>query len=195
MSVHELVEQRRSPRAFDPDHGISDEALTHLLSATAMAPSSGNRQPWRFIVGRRGEDTFDVIHGALAEGNRIWADSASALLVAMVDHGEDADAADGPDAGRAYDLGLAMGQLGLQAVHQGLITHQMGGFSKDLLRRDLQIPAHLYPMTVTAIGVAGDPTQLPDRLRQRELAPRVRKPLNEVVLGPNWDGSWAVQPG
>ena len=42
------------------------------------------------------------------------------------------------------------------------------------------------PLTALAIGYAGDPQKLPDKLRERDLAPRPRKPLSQFVFSEKW---------
>ena len=42
------------------------------------------------------------------------------------------------------------------------------------------------PFAAFVIGYAGDPQALPDVLRERELAPRTRKPLQEFVMSGQW---------
>jgi nitroreductase len=54
MALHPLLAQRTSTRAFDPSHEVDDVTLVALLDAARWAPSSMNRQPWRFAVARRG---------------------------------------------------------------------------------------------------------------------------------------------
>lgn len=45
----EAMEQRRSIRAYE-DRPVSRELLEEILRAGTLAPSSKNRQPWRFVV-------------------------------------------------------------------------------------------------------------------------------------------------
>ena len=45
----EAMEQRRSIRAYE-DRLVSRELLEEILRAGTLAPSSKNRQPWRFVV-------------------------------------------------------------------------------------------------------------------------------------------------
>ena len=45
----EAIEQRRSIRANE-DRPVSRELLEEILRAGTLAPSSKNRQPWRFVV-------------------------------------------------------------------------------------------------------------------------------------------------
>ena len=181
--LHDPIANRRSLRAFDPDHQLSQLESGSLLEAARWAPSAMNRQPWAFLLGHRGDGTFSGIAATLSGNNQLWAPSASALLVAMVDN-EDALAE--TSVGRAYELGLAVGQLGIQAQAMGLVTHQIGGFDADRLRREFAIPQQLRPMVVLAVGASGSPASLPDNLRERELAPRHRQPVTEWLFVDAW---------
>ena len=177
------IARRRSPRAFDPVHELSAVDLATLLEAARWAPSAMNRQPWAFLVGHRGDPTFKGVADALSGNNQVWAPAASALLVAMVRH----DAvAERTSAGRAYELGLAVGQLSVQAEAMGLVTHQMGGFDAEQLRAEFAIPEHLRPVVVIAVGAPGDPAQLPATLRSRETAQRERQPQSDWVFTEGW---------
>src|SRR5687767_13334842 len=79
--LHPLLAERWSPRAFDARHELTDSALTALLEAARWAPSASNTQPWRFAVALRGTAEHTALLEALAPGNRLWADAASALVV------------------------------------------------------------------------------------------------------------------
>ncbi|MRG59133.1 nitroreductase [Agromyces sp. CFH 90414] len=176
--IHPLVE-RWSPRAYDPAAEVSTDVLRTILEAARWAPSANNTQPWRFIVARRGSDAFTKIHDALMGFNQAWADSA-AVLVANV--AETVDPEGKPRPWARYDLGQAVAHLSVQAQHEGLHTHQMGGFEGDRLRAAFDLDERLEVVSVTAIGVLGDVDALPEALREREVAPRQRKPLDELVI-------------
>jgi nitroreductase len=125
--LHHLIVERRSPRAFDAHAVLGEDQVDTLLEAAGLAPSAMNRQPWAFLVGHRGDRVFKGIADALSGRNQLWAPSASVLVVAMVDnHVPDAPT----DPGRAYELGLAMGQLGLQAV--AMIAQTFGLTADDV---------------------------------------------------------------
>lgn len=51
LTVWEAIKTRRSIRKFAADN-VSDEVIEQLLEAARLAPSGGNRQPWRFLVVR-----------------------------------------------------------------------------------------------------------------------------------------------
>ena len=74
----------------------------------------------------------------------------------------------------------------LQATSFGLFAHQIGGFNVDKAKTEYQIPEDYEPATALTIGYPGDPQSLPDGLKERELAPRVRKSLDEFVFTEKW---------
>ena len=91
-----------------------------------------------------------------------------------------------PNAAAVHDLGLASATLTLEATARGLFVHQMIGILPDKARELYRIPEGVQPLTGLAIGYAADPNTLPERLRERDLAPRKRKPLSQFVFGGEW---------
>src|SRR5204863_417312 len=88
--------------------------------------------------------------------------------------------------GALYDLGLSAALLTVQATSLGLHVHQMAGFSKEQASEVFAIPEGYQPVTVLAVGRYGSLDELPERFRDREVAPRSRKPLSEFVFGSTW---------
>ncbi|MFZ7086661.1 nitroreductase family protein [Curtobacterium sp. RRHDQ10] len=174
-----LLEERWSPRSYDETATIGDDTLDALLEAARWAPSAANTQPRRFIVGRRGTETFRAIQEQLMGFNRVWAHRASVLIVAVAETA----AEDGAERRWAeYDLGQSIAALGVQAHAEGLHLHQMGGFEVDGLRAAFDLPERLVPVTVTAVGTVADPSQLDEKAAARETAERTRLPLDVLVL-------------
>ncbi|GGQ20021.1 nitroreductase family protein [Streptomyces mutabilis] len=191
VSVHPLLAERWSPRSFDATRTITEEELMSLLEAARWAPSAHNSQPWRFLVGQRGDTTYRRILATLVPGNRLWAGNSS-LLVAAV-------AAERPEngtrhAGAAYDTGLAVAQLSLQARALGLHTHQMGGFDPERLRTSLGVPDGYRPVSITATGALAAPELLPQELRDRETAARERRPSAETFFAERWGNPLPLAP-
>ena len=85
-----------------------------------------------------------------------------------------------------HDLGLAAGNLLVEATARGLHVHQMIGILPDKAREVFGIPAGWEAWTGIAVGYLGDPASLPDNLKQRDGMPRQRKPLSEFVLSGKW---------
>ena len=50
MDTIEAIYARRSIKAFDPNHKITEEEKTKLLEAAIQSPTSFNIQHWRFVV-------------------------------------------------------------------------------------------------------------------------------------------------
>ncbi|MBY8852768.1 nitroreductase family protein, partial [Saccharothrix sp. MB29] len=65
MDVNRLISERWSPRAFDPEAVVEPPVVRVLLEAARWAASHGNTQPARFLVGYRGDDTFERIFASL----------------------------------------------------------------------------------------------------------------------------------
>ncbi len=179
--LHPLLAGRWSPRGFDASYELTDAELTALLEAARWAPSAANAQPWRFLVGRRGEATFDAILALLMPGNQAWAPRASLLIVAVADTTE---APTAPWAG--YDTGQAVAHLSVQAQALGLAAHQMGGFDKEKLIAAFGIPNGFMPMAMIAIGYQASADLLSPDYQTRELAARTRKPLGEKFFEGDW---------
>lgn len=183
VPVHELIARRWSPRALDPDAEISDGQLRAMLEAARWAPSYGNTQPARFLVGRRGEPTFDRILGTLTAKNQSWAHRASVLLIGVAVTRNAKGEIPLPE----YGVALAAQNLVLQAVAEGLAAHQMGGFDRAAARREFALPDDAVPVVAMAVGVQADPEVLGEQANvDRERAPRKRIPLSEFALR-EWD--------
>lgn len=177
--VLEILADRWSPRAYAPDDAVDEQQLASALEAARWAPSANNTQPWRFVVARRGTAEHTQIHDALMGFNQAWAGNAAVLIVAVAE----TNAPDGsPLPWAVYDLGQAVAHLSVQAHHDGLYVHQMGGFDRDALRGAFGIEDRFEPVTVVALGPIGDAADLPEALQEREAAPRVRRPLSESLL-------------
>jgi len=185
-----LLTQRRSPRAYT-NQPVSVEALQQLFTAASSAASCFGEQPWRFIVGSQesSPETFQQILGVLAEFNQAWAKNASAIALAVAKTTFSHDG--NPNAWAKHDVGQAVATLAIQAVEQGIQIHQMAGFSQEKARTTFSIPADFELVSVFTIGYPGNVDALPDALKERELAPRTRKPLGEIMF----EGGWPTVQG
>lgn len=179
IPVNEIIATRRSPRSFNETAIISNEDLLAMLEAARWAPSAFNGQPWRFFVGKRGDEVFAQILSSLGEFNQKWAHKASALiLVASTTVKGDGS----PHADYQYDCGLSVAQLSIEAHDRGLIVHQMTGFDKSTAVSALSMDVELTPVVVAAIGVQDLPEKLAGPMLERELAKRERLPLETIVV-------------
>ncbi len=179
--VHEFIRRRWSPRAFS-SRPVDEKTVLTLLEAGRWAASANNEQPWRFIYALKGNDErYRKLFDCLFEGNQAWAASAPVLIMTLVKTHYEASGK--PNKYAQHDLGLAIGNLTTQASALGLYVHNMGGFSAEKARELFNLPADVEPVTMIAVGHLGDPEQLPEPFKQRELAQQQRKPLAELILG------------
>ena len=82
--IHSLLRQRRSSRLYDPDRPVSPEQIASLLEAARWAPSSNNRQPWRYLIfDDRLPQARALARTCLDEGNQAWATAAPVLIAGI----------------------------------------------------------------------------------------------------------------
>ena len=184
ISLHELILNRWSPRAFS-DKPVGPEVLRSLFEAARWAPSSNNEQPWAYLVAAKDDaENFAKMLSVLVEFNANWAKHAPVLALSVAHLKTQRDGK--PNRVALHDVGSASAQLTLEANARGLQVHQMAGFDADKARQAFAIPPDWEPVAAMAIGYPGDPESLPEKLRERELAPRTRKPLGEFVMSGGW---------
>lgn len=190
-SIHELLANRWSPRAFAADRPVSADEVSALLEAARWAPSCFNDQPWRFVVCDRQRDpaAWQRMFALLAEKNRLWAQHAPLLVlsVAMSNFGHNGQ----PNRWAQYDTGAAALSLCLEAQARGLISHQMGGFDAGKARDGFALPENCTPMSVIAVGHPGDVSTLDPMFHEAEQGPRRRAALGERC----YFGSWGKPAG
>ena len=130
-----LFHERWSPRSFD-DREVSPETLAKVFEAARWAASSFNEQPWRFLLGRRGDSAYRKIFASLVEFNQKWAQTAPVLILGMAKTSSATTA-------RKTGMGCTtwerrVSYLTLQAAELGLTTHQMAGFDLEAARKALR---------------------------------------------------------
>jgi len=182
--IHALIKDRWSPRAFS-EQPVQPEILRSLFEAARWAPSSNNEQPWAYLVATKEDaQNFANMLGVLVEFNAGWAKGAPVLALSVAHLKTNRDSK--PNRVALHDVGSATAQLTFEANTRGLLVHQMAGFDAGKARQTFAIPADWEPVAAMAIGYPGNPESLPDKLRERELAPRTRKSVGEFVMTGSW---------
>ena len=187
--IHDLIAQRYSPYVFEP-RDVEREKLLACLEAARWAASSYNEQPWSFIVAERNDtEAFATMLECLMEANQEWARNAGTLLVTVA--AETFSRNNKPNRVCDHDIGLAIGNLTVQATSLGLCVHQMAGINLSKTRQVYGIPDSHHPLTAIAIGYAGEASSDSEsQFAERDGAPRSRKPLNEFVYHQSWQQPW-----
>lgn len=184
--LNEIIAGLWSPRAFDAEKPVPREDLLVILEAARWAPSCNGEEPWRYIVCDRYFDpnAWDLAFECLIPGNKIWAKNAPVLALCLADSlSESSDAA---NRFSHYDAGAASENLALEAHARGMAAHQIGGFDPDLARQSFSIPDRYECLSMIAIGHPAPPEILDEALREKEIAPRSRKPMETRFF----EGSW-----
>ena len=182
--IHDLLHSRWSPRAFS-SRSVEPAKIASLFEAARWASSCFNEQPWHFILATMDHPmAYQQLVSCLVEGNQVWAKQAPLLVLTVAKMTFDHNGKPNPHA--FHDVGLAVGNLAVQATALGLVLHQMAGILPDRIKATYAVPEGYEPVTGVAIGYPGDPDSLPDALRERELAPRARNPLPAFVFSEVW---------
>ena len=182
--IEEILKRRWSPRAFS-DRPVEPEKLQSLFEAARWAPSCFNEQPWAFIVATKSQPQEHAnLLACLVEGNQKWAIDAPVLMVSVAKLNFDKTGK--PNRHAFHDVGLAMGNMLVQATALGLFVHQMGGFSPEKVRAIYGVPEGFEPVAAIAIGYGLAADELPEAFREFALGARSRKPVSDFVFEGHW---------
>lgn len=178
--------ERWSARAIDRTRPVSSAQVATLLEAARWAPSSGNAQPWRYLLfDERVPAARAQARDCLRRGNA-WARLAPVLLLSVVELYWPGSDDRNPMA--RHDVGAASMALCVQATADGLVAHQMAGFDADRARELFGIEDRAAPVAMIAIGHPGPVGVLDAGRRDRETAPRTRRPVAEIARLGGFDG-------
>lgn len=177
--VIDIIKNRWSARSFS-DKEISDEIVNTIVEAATWSPSANNEQPWRFNIAKKGTENFDKVLDALMPGNKPWCKNAAAFISIFA---KDTYTSNGKiNSWASHDVGIATGYLLLQATSLNIYCHPMAGYDKQTLINNLNIEEGLIPQCIIALGYLDDAEKLEEPYKTRELTPRKRKTLEEVLL-------------
>lgn len=177
--IIEVIKNRWSARSFS-DKTISENDLRTLFEAASWAFSANNAQPWEYIYAHREDsEAFRKLHSCLMAGNLPWTKNAAVLMAVLahkkLENGHENKAA-------KHDVGSANATLMLQATSMNIYGHVMGGFDANKAIEILNINTEVSePIVFIALGYLDEAEKLDEPFKTRELTPRTRKPLVEIV--------------
>jgi len=164
MDVFEVIKTRRSIRKYKLEP-ISDEKMNMILEAARLAPSAGNRQPWRFILV---QDVHRKKALAKLANDQTFLSDAAVIVAAVGD----------PEISARWhekDTMIALEHMVLAATALGYGTCWIGAFDEDKIKHLLKIPEKMKIVALLPIGV---PDEKP--------APRPRKEPSEIFFKEEW---------
>ncbi len=177
--LHPELKKRWSPRAFS-DKKVEKEKLQRIFEAARWAPSASNEQPWYFIVGEAGDETYKKIFDTLVEFNQLWVKTAPLVVLAI---GKISSEKSGKENGwYKYDVGQAVAHLTFQATLEGLWVHQMGGYDAQKAGEVFEVPEGYEVVSAFTLGYMGDYKVLHPNLQKMEVADRERKNTDDFIF-------------
>jgi len=191
MDVFDAIRKRRSIRSYKPD-SIPDDVLDRLLNALRLAPSGGNRQPYKFIVVRDSDTKAQLATACRwnpgAPNGQKFVAEAPVMIVACASErdalaryrrddkvflvfGKDVPAEISRE-GDLYhnlmdiDLAIAVDHLVLAATAEGLGTCWVAALDEQAVKELFSVPNDMRVPVVMAIGYA---TSWPEARPRRQL--------------------------
>lgn len=177
------IKKRRAFRAFSTEK-VEKDTILRILEAASLAPSCANMQPWRFLVLTE-ESALQKGFKTLASRN-YWATHCAFLIFVVTRKDLDCQLPDGREYA-LFDTGLAVGNMMLQAVHEGLTAHPMAGFTPAAVIEEFGIPDEYEVVISVSFGFPGDGSYLSDEHKKREQTPQTRKSLEEISSMNGWN--------
>ena len=156
-----FLTRRSSVRTYDGKQ-ISEKDIEYILKCASTAPSAGNLEAWDVIIVRDEDTRLALAEAAFAQVHLEQAPVIFAVcsnyVRSMSRYGE---------RGILYaleDATIACTYMMLAAHAKGLHSCWTGAFEDDLVREILDLPQHLRPITLLAIGHGHPSGQLIERM-------------------------------
>jgi nitroreductase len=180
MEVFEAIRRRRSVRTYLPDP-VPQDKLKRILEAGRLAPSAGSIQPWHFIV------VFDKgKRETLAKGGR-YAKFLSQAPLVIVGCGNKKLSPNW----NVVDTAIAMQNMVIAAVGEGLGTCWVGSFKEEKVKELLKIPEQFSVIALLAVGYAREKLDLTAKVAHLI---RKRKKIEKIISLDEFRTSFVEQP-
>jgi len=183
MNVSEAIVERRSVKAYDPHHKMTEQEIAKLMSLAMLSPTAFNIQNWRFVV-----VTDPVLRQQIrsVSWNQAQVEEASLLIVLTADlkawkKQPERYWANAPKTVQDYlvpaignyyegkelvqrdegmrSCGMAAMTLMLAAKEMGYDTCPMDGFDFDAVAKLLNLPEDHMPAMFVVVGKALEPAR------------------------------------
>jgi nitroreductase len=181
MNVTQAIIERRSVKAFDPHHRMSEQEINQLMSLAMLSPTAFNIQNWRFVLvtdpvlrqqiraaswnqAQVEESSLLIVLTAdlqawAKQPERYWKNAPKAaadVLVPMIgQYYQNDDQVQRDEAMRS--CGMAATTLMLAAKEMGYDTCPMDGFDFAAVSKLLNLPADHIPTMFVVVGKALKP--------------------------------------
>lgn len=164
MEAIKALLTRRSIRKYT-SQAVPEEFIRELLNAGMHAPTARNLQPWHFVVVDKREiiDELSVAHPHA----RMLRQATLAILVCGDKKIQEADGYIIQDCSAAtQNIMLAAHALGLGSVWLGMYPREE---RMQKVSELLEIPEHILPVALIAIGHPDEVKDSPDRYKEERI--------------------------
>ncbi len=198
-NIYDVMTARQSVKKYVKDHQISEQELEEILTLAAKAPSSWNLQHWRYLVITSQEMKEKILPIAYNQ-QQVVESSATVVLLGDLEANKTGKVLYGealkqgfltqelhdtllqqidwsysnPEIAKSeavLNASLSGMQLMLAAKAKGYDTCPMGGFDKEAIVKELNIPDRYIPVMLITIGKQAEPAR-----------PTGRLPLDQLVI-------------
>jgi len=183
MNVTEAIIERRSIKAYDPHHKMTEQEIAKLMSLAMLSPTAFNIQHWRFVVvtdpvlrqqiravswnqAQVEEASLLIVLTAdlkawAKQPQRYWANAPQPvqdfMVPAITNYYEGDDRVQRDEAMRS--CGMAATTIMLAAKEMGYDTCPMDGFDFDAVGKLLNLPEDHTPTMFVVVGKALEPAR------------------------------------
>ncbi len=176
MDVFEAIKGRRSIRSYKKQD-VPDDIVRKLVEAAILAPSAGNIQPYQLVIVRSEKTRQQLSKAAFNQKTLL---EANVVIVVCVDE-KQASTKYGERGKKLYciqDTAAATQNILLAAYSLGLGTCWIGAFNEDDVKKAVNAPKEMHPVTMIPIGY---PNESPEQ--------RSRRSFDEVALKESFKGT------
>ncbi|MFH1169271.1 MAG: nitroreductase family protein [Chloroflexota bacterium] len=181
METQKAIQQRASLKSLVSDKAIEPEKVRQVVEAGRLAPSTGNCQPWRFIVVNDRNTVKKVVNESFNLSVNAAAGEAPVLLVVL------ANPAEGKTSNNrdytSFDVGMAVENMLLAATDLGLVTHLMTNLNPGALKKLLGVPDDIDFVVATPLAY---PTASVEAAVKERRSSRPHKELKDIVYWNRW---------
>ena len=186
----DLVMRNRTFRSYDESFRIDRDTLLELVDLTRYTASSANLQPLKYFIACEKELVEQIQPltkwaGALAHLNLPYPGTRpTAFIVICQDNSISAAT------GMLKDVGIAAQTITLGAAEKGLGCCMIGSFDLSRLKALLNLPVHIDPKLVIALGKPAEEVVLTEAADGKTTYYRdengvhyvPKRPLDEILL-------------
>lgn len=175
MGFLDLVQQRQSVRAYDPERPVGHEKLARCMEAVRLAPSACNAQPWKFVIVDEPALKEEVSRAAASKmlGFNVFAGQAPVIVAVVRENPNLTSKLGSVLKDKSYtimDVGIAVGHFCLQATEEGLGTCIMGWFDESKVKHLLGVPKKKRIELLIAVGYPA----------KEQIRTKTRKTVDEI---------------